>query len=89
MYSSHTRLTRQSQIEHPSIRTQYWLNARLQGSAHGLYYCPSDGVVCAARELPAEENTYCRSQSSCYASYEEQHVLQYSELASLYVARFF
>jgi hypothetical protein len=59
MYPFHTTLTRQYEIEHSSVRTQHRVNARLQGFVHGLCSCPSDGVVCAARELPAKEKTHC------------------------------
>jgi hypothetical protein len=59
MYPFHTTLTRQYQIEHASVRAQHRFNARLQGFVHGRYSCPSDGVVCAAQKLPAEEKTHC------------------------------
>jgi hypothetical protein len=59
MYPFHTTLTRQCQIEQSSVRAQHRFNARLQGFVHGLYFCPNDGVVCAARELSTEEKIHC------------------------------
>jgi hypothetical protein len=59
MYPFHMTLTRQSQIEHSSVRAQHRFNARLEGFVYGLYFGPNDGVVCAAREHSTEEKIHC------------------------------